>query len=60
MKQAIEVFLVLMLSACTVTESTPTQYPDTPSPAEINAPLVESPVLVSIHFINELDGWGVT
>ena len=59
-KQAIEVFLVLMLSACTVTESTPTPYPDTPSPAELNAPLVESPALVSIHFINELDGWGVT
>jgi len=26
----------------------------------INAPLVESPSLVNIHFLNELDGWGVT
>ena len=59
-KHAITVFLLLVLSACTATESTPTPYPDTPSPAEINAPLVESPSLVSIHFINELDGWGVT
>ena len=41
-------------------KSTPTPYPDTPSPAEINAPLVELPALVSIQFLNELDGWGVT
>jgi len=54
-------FLLSLLSACaSLTESTPTPYPDAPSLAEINAPLVESPALVSIHFINELDGWGVT
>lgn len=61
LKRVIAEFLLLVLSAaCTVPESTPTPYPDTPSPAEINAPLVESPVLVSIHFINELAGLGVT
>jgi photosystem II stability/assembly factor-like uncharacterized protein len=59
-KHVIAVILLLMLSACATTESTATPYPDTPSPAEINAPLVESPALVSIHFINKLDGWGVT
>jgi photosystem II stability/assembly factor-like uncharacterized protein len=58
--QAITVFLLLILSSCSAGESTPTPYPDTPSPAEVNAPLVESPALVSIQFINELDGWAVT
>jgi len=42
------------------TELPPTPYPDTPAPATINAPLVESPALVEIQFLNELDGWGVT
>ena len=54
-------FLLSLLTACAApVELTPTPYPDTPSPAEINAPLVESPALVSIEFLNELDGWGVT
>jgi len=62
MKQVLSfLFLLSFISACAArTESTPTPYPDTPSPAEINAPLVESPALVSIQFLNELDGWGVT
>lgn len=52
--------LSLVLGACTPS-STPAPYsPDTPSPAKIDAPLVESPSLVSIHFLNSLDGWGVT
>ena len=38
----------------------PTPFPDTPAPAQINAPLIETPALVNIHFLNELDGWGVT
>lgn len=59
-KHNIVVILLLTLSACNVPESTPTPYPDTPLPAEINAPIVETPAFVSIHFINELDGWGVT
>ena len=55
------VFLLSFVSACSAPfEPTPTPYPDTPSPAEINAPLVESPALVSMQFLNELDGWGVT
>ena len=54
-------FLLSLLTACAAPiESTPTPYPDTPSPAEISAPLVEAPSLVSIEFLNELDGWGVT
>lgn len=58
--------LLLLITACNVpstpvTEETPAPYsPDTPLPPTINAPLVESPALVSIHFFNELDGWGVT
>lgn len=68
--------LVLALSACSSsvpsspapsevpttqpTEVPPTPVPDTPAPPKIDAPLVEAPSLVSIHFINELDGWGVT
>lgn len=42
------------------TDIPPTPIPDTPAPAAINAPLVESPSLVNIHFLNELDGWAVT
>src|SRR5687767_1495764 len=62
MKQVLSfLFLLSFISACAArTESTPKPYPDTPSPAEINAPLVESPALISIQFLNELDGWGVT
>jgi len=60
--------LSFLLVACTApsTSSTqlaelpPTPFPDTSALAEINAPLVESPALVEIHFLNELDGWGVT
>ncbi len=46
----------------TATESAqvPTPFPDTPAPAAIDAALVESPALVSLDFLNELDGWGVT
>ena len=70
------VILVLIISACAgnistssaqvtnsasqSTELPPTPYPDTPSPREINAALIEAPVLVKIQFLNELDGWGVT
>jgi photosystem II stability/assembly factor-like uncharacterized protein len=42
------------------TEPTPSPYPDTPSPPDINARLIEAPALVEIHFLSELDGWGVT
>jgi len=38
----------------------PTPYPDTPTPPQIDAPLVDAPALTSIHFLNEFDGWGVT
>jgi photosystem II stability/assembly factor-like uncharacterized protein len=38
----------------------PTSYPDTPTPAEINAPLIESPALVKLDMLDELNGWGVT
>ena len=48
------------------TQQSPTEIPpsspipDTPAPVEINAPLIDAPALVTIHFLNELDGWGVT
>ena len=70
------VILVLIISACAgnistssvqfadsasqSTELPPTPYPHTPSPHEINAALIEAPVLVKIQFLNEMDGWGVT
>lgn len=38
----------------------PPYSPDTPSPPQIDAPLVEAPALVSVQFLNSLDGWGVT
>lgn len=40
--------------------STPAPYPDTPSPPTIDAPLVESPALIELDMLNELDGWAVT
>ena len=63
--------LIIILSACaTPVESTtqpvddtptPAPYsPDTPSPPEIDAPLVDSPALISIQFLNSTNGWGVT
>ena len=40
---------------------TPAPYPDdTPLPPKLDLPVVDSPALTSIHFINSLDGWGVT
>ena len=68
---AIIFLLALLLTACNVpsapvnqpAEETPTPAPyspDTPSPPEIDAPLVESPALTSIKFLNSTDGWGVT
>ena len=42
------------------TEIPPTPYPDTPAPPAIAAPPVEAPALLEIHFLNELDGWGVS
>lgn len=62
MKQLLPfIFLLsLALGACNV-PSTPAPYaPDTPAPPKIDAPLVEAPALISVQFINSLDGWGVT
>ena len=68
--------LSLLLNACTTTsttepsssvtqpaDETPTLAPypdDTPLPPQINAPIVDSPALISIQFINSQGGWGVT
>jgi photosystem II stability/assembly factor-like uncharacterized protein len=70
------IVLTLILSACNIsvtsfpaapgqpvespTEIPPTPIPDTPAPPAIDASQVESPALVEIQFLNELDGWGVT
>jgi photosystem II stability/assembly factor-like uncharacterized protein len=55
----------LLLTACNIpsapVEETPAPYsPDTPSPSVLDAPIVELPELVSIQFVNSLDGWGMT
>jgi photosystem II stability/assembly factor-like uncharacterized protein len=39
---------------------TPSPYPDTPAPPALDAPRVESPELLEIQFLNELDAWGIT
>lgn len=69
------IVLTLLLAACNISvnsltaspeppiesNTTPlSPYPDTPAPPAIQAPEVESPPLVELHFFNELDGWGVT
>jgi photosystem II stability/assembly factor-like uncharacterized protein len=41
-------------------EPTPSPYPDTPAPPTIAAPVVDSPALLEVEFLNELDSWGVT
>jgi photosystem II stability/assembly factor-like uncharacterized protein len=43
-----------------ITELPPTPYPETPAPDVINASPLESPPLIEIEFLNELDGWGIT
>ena len=72
MKQLIScILLSLLLAACNTAgtpvtqsvEETPTlapYSPDTPSPPKIDAPIVDSPSLTSIQFLNSTDGWGVT
>lgn len=72
MKRLISILFTfsLLITACATSpdadvpglpaEPTPTLFPDTPSPPEINAPLVESPALIAIQFLNSTDGWGVT
>lgn len=62
--------LTLALSACSQTvrdastpplaDAPPSPYPDTPSPAEIDAPLTEAPELIDLEMFNVIDGWGVS
>ncbi len=67
MKRVLSVFLVF-LAACSSLPSSapqsnalpPTPYPDTSSPAEIEAARVESPSFIRIEMMNELSGWAVT
>ena len=40
--------------------SVPGSIPATPTPSVINAPVVETPALDFIQFLNTLDGWGIT
>ena len=54
----------LVLSACNASTTSapvgPGELPPTPYPAKLDAPRVEKPALVDFHFLNELDGWGIT
>ncbi len=64
------IILVLILSACAqsgnnpsapqVPKLPPASHSDTPSPAEIHAPRIESPALVKLDMLDEFNGWGVT
>jgi photosystem II stability/assembly factor-like uncharacterized protein len=59
------VILVASLTACNAPmPSAPANLtPETVAldvPVEINAPLIESPSLIKINFLNERDGWGMT
>ncbi len=56
-------FLLSFLASCNAPAATPDLTPEAAAidvPVEINAPLIESPALVKIRFLNERDGWGVT
>jgi photosystem II stability/assembly factor-like uncharacterized protein len=62
--------IALLLTACgntnPATESIPNPQiapivsTDTPAPVEIKAPRIESPALVKLDMLSELNGWGVT
>src|SRR5690242_5269994 len=70
------VALTLVLTACNVSiTSLPTSLPgpiapptevvpptptESPTPEGIQAPQVQAPALVTIHFFDELNGWGIT
>src|ERR1044071_5816549 len=66
------ILLAIVISACAGnittpssesipdTQVPPTPLPDTPSPPKINASLIQSPALVRIDMMDELNGWGVT
>jgi photosystem II stability/assembly factor-like uncharacterized protein len=62
------IVFALLVSACSgnkaqlpqSADEPPTPYPDTPSPARIDAPPVESPAIIALDMFNELDGWAVT
>ena len=58
-KLLLGILALCLLAACSATP-TPSPYPDTPEPVELNAPIVQNPALIYIRFLNELDGWGVT
>lgn len=64
MKQRIVlVILSILITACGSLSTPANLTPETftlDTPPEINAPLIESPSLVQIHFLNERDGWGIT
>ncbi len=55
--------LLSFLTACNASYATPPQTPEAvalDAPTEINTPLIESPSLIQIRFLNERDGWGIT
>jgi photosystem II stability/assembly factor-like uncharacterized protein len=62
--------VTLVVSACGSNNVAPASIPnpqaavidstDTPTPVEIDAPRIESPQLVKLDMLSELDGWGVT
>lgn len=68
MKRILSVlFFLVFVTACSNDASSPPSadlplppYPDTPSPAEIDAQRVEVPALIELDMFNELDGWGIT
>ncbi len=65
---ALSIVLALTISACSGNTDLapradglpPSPYPDTPSPARIDAPQVESPAIIELDMFNELNGWAVT
>ena len=63
------ILLALAVTACADRISTapppaamlpPIAYPDTPSPARIDAPPLESPAILKLAMFDELEGWAVT
>ena len=64
------ILLALVVSACGSNSPSsesipnpqvpPSPYPDTPSPVELNAPLIEAPALVKLDMLDERNGWSVT
>ena len=62
-RNALIVLIAALLTACTIGKPvppTPSALPPTATPVRINAPVVTSPALTTIHMLDANNGWGIS